>query len=179
MSWFKTLEQGVDRVTTEALRVADGARKVAGIGVGTISLELDRSHVHLGDRVEGRLRLALSEPTEATAVRVRLRATRQRTSLSARSNGRAAPVRRTETLHDFTAEVGGPGRYKDESFDFSVQLPTELETNIEADGLIGDVFKVAKGIRSMTESPVVWTLEASVAVSWKRNPRKVIDLSVG
>ncbi len=50
---LSVLDRGVDKVTTEALRVTEQARKVAGIGVGEVSIRVHGSHTSMGDDLHG------------------------------------------------------------------------------------------------------------------------------
>lgn len=177
--WLSVLDKGMDRVTTEALRVTEQARKVAGIGVGEIAIRVRGSHTSMGDDLRGTITLALEEPTELDGVTVTLVAKQERMGLERGSNGKRSPVRRTETLYSQEVPLATKGTYQSESFSFSVRVPSQLEERLQADGALGDVLKFAQGVQAMTRGPVQWSLEAVAAVPWKRNVRASQDVSIG
>lgn len=169
--------RGLAQVADEAVRLAGEAGKVVGYGVGSLELKLARPRVAAGQDVTGIVRLALSQPIEARCVAVTLTATRERTTIE-RHDGRPTRVRRTETLFEQTCELAGPGTYRDELFSFAVPTPLRLEDRIEADGVVGDVLNLAHGLRSMTQSPVVWKLHGFLDLAWKRNVTATCDIVV-
>jgi len=167
------------KVAGQGIRqAADEARKVAGIGVGTIALEPSRSSYELGDTIRGTVTLELTEPIPAKRLVVALRATRKRYVMQRGSDGRTAPVQRSETIVDHEVELGGQHTYESGVRQFTVPIPARIDAKVEVDGLIGDVLRGAQALRSMTESPIHWTLTAFLDIPWKRNLSKQIDLSV-
>jgi hypothetical protein len=176
--WLDVLDRSMDKVTSEALRVTDEARKVAGIGVGTIEIRPKGSHTAMGENLGGVVKLALKEPTELDGVSLTLLAKQKRMGLQ-NSGGRQSPVQRTVTLYSQALPLAGAGTYRDESFTFSVRVPAQLEERLAADGALGDVLKFAQGVAAMTRGPVLWSLDAVAAVPWKRNVRSSLDVSIG
>jgi hypothetical protein len=167
------------KVAGQGLRqAADEARKVAGIGVGSISIEPTRSSYELGDTIRGILKLQLTEPVPAKRLIVVLRATRKRTVIERGSDGRTSPVQRNETLVEHEVELGGQRTYESGTHQFTVPIPNRIDAKVELDGMIGDALRAAQAIRSMTQSPIHWTLTAVLDIPWKRNISKHIDLSI-
>lgn len=167
------------KVAGQGLRqAADEARKVAGIGVGTITLEPSRSSYELGEAIRGIVKLQLTEPIPAKRLVVTLRATRKRYVVQRGSDGRTAPVQRNETIVEHEVELDGARTYESGTQQFTVHIPARIDAKVELDGKLGDVLRAAQTLRSMTESPIHWTLTACLDIPWKRNLSKQIDLSV-
>lgn len=176
--WLAVLDRGMDKVTSEALRVTDQARKVAGIGVGTIDIRPSGSHTPMGGDVRGAIQLNLEEATELEGVSLTLVAKQERMGLQRGSNGTRSPVQRTVTLYSQEVPLAGAGTYRSESFTFSIRVPAQLEERLEAEGALGDVLKFAQGVQAMTRGSVQWSLEAVAAVPWKRNVRASVDVQI-
>ncbi|MGH1348005.1 MAG: hypothetical protein ACRBN8_41000 [Nannocystales bacterium] len=176
--WLDVLDRGMDKVTSEALRVTDQARKVAGIGVGTIAIRPRGSHTDMGGQLDGVVELQLAESTELDGVSLTLVAQQKRMGLSQGPNGKRSPVQRTVTLYSQELPLAGAGTYRGESFSFSIRVPSQLEERLDADGALGDVLKFAQGVQAMTRGPVLWSLNAVAAVPWKRNVRSTVDVSI-
>jgi len=177
--WLSVLDRGMDKVTSGALQVTDEARKVAGIGIGTIEIRPTGSPTPMGGDLRGLLALDLEAPTELDAIRVTLVARQKRMGLQRASNGARSPVRRTETLYSHDVSLADKGTYQRESFSFSVRVPAQLEERLKAQGPLGDVLEFAQGVQAMTRGPVQWSLEGTAAVPWKRNIRASVDVSIG
>ena len=177
--WLDVLDRGMDKVTSEALRVTDQARKVAGIGVGSIAIRPNGSHTTMGGDLRGVVELALKEATELDGVSLTLVAKQKRMGLQQVSGGKRSPVQRTVLLYSQELPLASGGTYRGESFLFSVRVPAQLEERLDAQGALGDVLKFAQGVQAMTRGPVLWSLEAVAAVPWKRNVRATIDVSIG
>jgi hypothetical protein len=183
--WKKLLEttktqvgEGV-KVAGQGLRqAADEARKVAGIGVGSITIEPTRSSYELGDAIRGTVKLQLTEPVPAKRLVVALRATRKRYVLQRGSDGRTAPVQRSETLVEHEVELGGERTYESGTAQFTIHIPDRIDAKVDVNGVIGDALRAAQTLRSMTESPIHWTLTAVLDIPWKRNLSKQIDVSI-
>ncbi len=175
--WLDVLDRGMDKVTSEALRVTDEARKVAGIGVGTLVIRPKGSHTAMGGDLRGVVELQLEESTELEGVSLTLVARQKRMGLQ-RSGGKQSPVQRTVTLYTQELPLAGAGTYHRESFTFCIRVPAQLEARLDAQGALGDVLKFAQGVQAMTRGPVQWSLEAAAAVPWKRNVRGAIDVSI-
>lgn len=183
--WKKLLDDASEQVG-QGIKVAgkglgsaaDEARKVAGIGVGTIGMELGRSGYSLGDKITGVVRLKLTEPIQAARLVVVLEASRKRYVTQRGSDGRVSPVQRTETLINHEVEVAGERSYDSGSHRFTVHLPTKIDAKINVGGTLGDVLNAAQAVKSMTESPIKWKLRAILDIPWKRNLSKQIDLAV-
>jgi hypothetical protein len=167
------------KIAGQGLRqAADEARKVAGIKVGSITIEPTRSSYELGDTIRGIVKLQLTEPIPAKRLVVALRATRKRYVVQRGSDGRSGPVQRSETLVEHEVELGGERSYDSGTQQFTIHVPARIDAKLDLDGVIGDALRAAQALRSMTESPIHWTLTAFLDIPWKRNLSKQIDLSV-
>lgn len=183
--WKKLLDSATEQVG-EGMKIAGAglkqaageAKKVAGIGVGAITLEPSRSSYELGDTINGTVRLQLTEPIPAKRLVVTLRATRKRYVAQRSSDGRVAPVQRTETLVEHEVELGGERSYDSGAHSFTVRVPARIDAKLDVGGKLGDVLQAAQAFKSMTESPIRWKLVACLDIPWKRNLTKEIDVSV-
>ena len=172
------LEQSVRTAGDALTQAADGARKVAGIGVGSIAIAPEHNRYCLGDTVRGSLTLELSEPTPARHLSVTLRATRKRLALE--NLGRRGGARRmeTEVAFEHIIEVRGEQTFESGQFSFDVDIPTEIDPPVEIGGLLGDALRGAAALKSMTESKLRWKLIATLEIPWKRNVQHEIDVAV-
>lgn len=177
--WLAVLDRGMDKVTSEALRVTDQARKVAGIGVGSIAIRASGSHTPMGGDLHGVVELDLEEATELDGISLTLVATQDRMGLQRVSSGKHSPVQRRATLYSQELPLASGGTYRGESFSFSIRVPAQLEERLDAEGALGDVLKFAQGVQAMTRGPVQWSLAAVATVPWKRNIRATVDVSIG
>ncbi len=175
--WLDVLDRGMDKVTSEALRVTEEARNCAGIGVGTIAIRPRGSHTAMGGELRGVVELNLTEATPLDGVSLTLIAKQDRMGLQRGSNG-SRPVQRTVTLYSQELSLASAGTYAGESFSFSIRVPAKLEERLEAGGALGDVLKFAQGVQAMTRGSIQWSLEAVAAVPWKRNVRAAVDVQI-
>lgn len=178
--WLKDVGAAFERIGRGAKNVADDVRKVVGIGVGSIHLELARFDFSSGDAIEGRLRLALSEPTDAKRVVVALTGTRDKTTYDKDIDGRR--VRRTfsETVYKLERELGAAGSYHDELLPFKLVVPGDAvrpNPDIRSEGWVGDVARVVSSIAS-ARNAIQWRVIAFVDVPWRRNIRTHVDISI-
>lgn len=183
--WKKLFDTATEQVG-EGMKIAGAglkqaageAKKVAGIGVGTITVESRRSSYELGDTIDGTVRLQLTEPIPAKRLVVTLRATRKRYVAQRASDGRVAPVQRSEVLVDHEVELDGERSYDSGVHQFEVRIPARIDAKVDVGGKLGDLLSAAQTIKSMTESPIRWELVAFLDIPWKRNLSKETDLSV-
>ncbi len=182
--WKKLFDSAVEQVGEAAdvagqglRRAADEAKKVAGIGVGSIEIAPDRSAYRLGDGVRGTISLKLAEPIPSRRLVVALRATRKRLGVSS-SGGKTTPVQKHETIIDHEIEVSGEQTYETGSHYFALHVPDRVDPEIRVKGPLGDLLEGVQAVRSMTDSPIKWTLVAFLDIPWKRNLSKSIDLTI-
>jgi hypothetical protein len=183
--WKKLLEttkkqvgEGLEVAGQGLRQAAEEARKTAGIGVGSITIEPSRASYEIGDTIRGTVKLQLTEPIPAKRLVIALRATRKRTVIQRGSDGRTAPVQRSETLVEHEVELGGEQTYESGTRQFTVPIPGHIDAKVELDGMLGDALRAAQAVRSMTSSPIHWTLTAFLDIPWKRNLSKQIDVSI-
>lgn len=188
VDWKSRLEKlagdvtdGVKMVATEVgdgLRIAaDDAKKVAGIGVGSIELELPKHNYRPGESINGTLRMQLTEPVEAKRLLVALRATRSKVGFERGQDGKHDKVTRNETVHREVIELGGQKLYESGSFAFALFVP-EIDAPVEQGGVLGDVLRAAKALDQMRSSPITWTLMGMLEIPWRRNLSKKLPVSV-
>ena len=181
----KLADQVSEGVKVAANEVQDGlriaaadAKKVAGIGIGQIDLELPGgSAVQSGDTLSGTLRLTLTEPVEAKRLIVALRATRRQISFERGDDGKHDKVSRKVTLHREVIELGGQRLYEGGDFPFALYLP-ELGAKVDQGGVLGDVLRAAQALDDMRSSPVEWRLLGMLEIPWRRNLSKKLPISV-
>jgi hypothetical protein len=179
--WLKDVGEAFERIGRGAKAVADDVRKVVGIGVGSIHLELQHLDFAPGDVIAGELRLALSEPTEAKRVVVALVGTRDRTIYDKDAQGRRVPRTHRETVYRLERELGGAASYLDEVLPFELLVPgdaTSTSPKITAEGWIGDVARVVSSVASATRNAIQWRVTALVHIPWRRNVRTHVDIGV-
>jgi hypothetical protein len=154
-------------------------RKAVGIGVGSVAIELDRHHFRPGDAVSGRVRLALTEETEAKRLVVALRASREKITYD-RVGGRSEQSRHTERILDLERELEGPGTFRDGVYAFDLVIPADIldQAQIDAPGWIGDAARVVQAVTSVTRTPIRWRVHAFVDIPWRRNVKAVVDIGV-
>lgn len=182
--WKKLLDTAVGQMGEAAevagqgiRRAADEAKKVAGIGVGTIEISPDRSAYRLGEVVRGTVSLKLTEPIPARRLVVALRASLKRLSVKTGS-GKATPVQQHETIIDHQVDVGGEQTYETGTHYFAVHVPDRIDPEIKVKGPLGDLLEGVQAVRAMTDSPIKWTVVAFLEIPWKRNLSRTIDLTV-
>jgi len=177
---FKTLGAGFSQVGKRIRSGADELKKAAGIGVGNIALALDRYEFRPGDSVTGRVTLGLAEPIEAKRIVVSLTGTADRVSYEKDASGRRRQSRHSETLCQVERELDGARTYRNESYTFSLMIPTEAgpASSRPDDGVLGDVARVINAVANASLLPTSWRVVAWLDIPWKRNIKTHVDIQV-
>ena len=178
--WLRDVGEAFERIGRGAKAVADDVRKVVGIGVGTIKLELQQLDYTPGDVILGELRLQLSEPTDAKRVVVALVGTRDKTTYD-KVDGRRIPRTHTETVYELEREVGGEARYLDEVLPFELVVPSDATAprpEITSDGWVGDVARIVTSVASAVRKRIQWRVVAFVDIPWRRNVKARVHIGV-
>lgn len=187
--WLKKVSKVV-RVTAEttaevvrdtAVSTSEAVRTTAGVGVGSIVLDLVQTGYKPGDTLTGTLTLKLEDPTPAERLVVRLSATGSRTRHQQR-DGEKALVHEKETLYSFDLEVDKERTYPpgESKYDFSLRIPTDTnsEVSLPNAGILSDVVKVASAFSRGVSHPTKWTVRAFLDIPWKRNLKKELAIQV-
>ncbi len=178
-----TAETTAEVVRDTAVATADTVRTTAGVGVGSIALDVSQIDYKPGDRIEGRVILNLEEDMSAEKLVVRLRATGTRTRYERERGGNGKTlVHEKETIYSFDLEVDGNRIYPAgiSSYEFALRIPTDAENDVSVaeGGFLGDVAKVATLFSRGAKHPTTWTLRTFLHVPWKRNLKKELAIQV-
>lgn len=173
MDWKKLLDGAVEQIgegakaaSDSAREAADSARKVAGIGIGEISVKLE-GRAHLGGTLRGTVRLSLPEPIEGKRLIVSLRATRVAVPMATLAGRRGKSLER-QLLFNNSVTVCDAMTFDSGEHTFEIEVP-DAEPETELSGPLGDIVRAAQTLKSMTERPIQWSLRAAVEIPWKRN----------
>lgn len=177
--WKKLLDaavSGAKAAGESVAQAADDARKVAGIGVGEITITVD-GPVYRGEALRGWIKLTLPEPIAAERLVIALRAKRTRIPIENLRNKQATPLQ-LEDVFDLAVDVAGERTYDNGSmYAFSIDVP-DKEPEEKIGGLIGDALEAARAFKAMTETELRWRLVAWLEIPWKRNLKKEVAISV-
>lgn len=176
-----TVESTAEVVRDTAVSTADAVRTTAGVGVGSIAIDVQQTDYKLGDTVSGKINLQLEEATEAKRLVVRLFAIGSRTHFEKNEAGKTT-VQERETLYSFDLEVDGEKSYEEGAhiYEFSLTIPADAENepSTEDTGILGDVVKFASSLSQGVKRPTQWKLRAFLDIPWKRNLKKELDIEV-
>lgn len=176
-----TAETTAEVVRDTAVATSEAVRTTAGVGVGSIALELVQTGYTPGDEITGSLTLNLEEPTPAERLVVRLSATGSRTRHQ-KHNGEKALVHEKETLYSFDLEIDGERTYPagETRYDFSLRIPTDANSEVPIPdvGILSDVVKVASAFSRGVSHPTRWTVRGFLHIPWKRNIKKDLAIQV-
>ena len=177
-NWLDEVGKRFQEVGKGVRAAADEVRKTAGVGVGTIGLQVGASHYKPGDSITGLLTLTLEEPTPAKRLVVRLVATRQRVRFEVGPNGKRNKVLSHEVEYEFDCELAGEQTYTDGDYPFAIHVPTTIDAKSKAGGVIGDVVRAVQTLDELRRTPLRWRLVGFLHVPWKRNIKKKLDVSI-
>lgn len=176
-----TAETTAEVVRDTAVATSDAVRTTAGVGVGSIALDLVQTGYALGDEISGTLTLNLEDPTPAERLVVRLSATGSRTRHQKR-NGEKVLVHEKETFYSFDLEVDDERTYPagESKYDFSLRIPTDANSDVSIPdaGILTDVVKVASAFSRGVSHPTKWTVRGFLHIPWKRNIKKELAIQV-
>jgi hypothetical protein len=176
-----TAETTAEVVRDTAVATSEAVRTTAGVGVGSIALELVQTGYAPGDKITGSLTLNLEDPTPAQRLVVRLSAVGSRTRHQSR-NGEKALVHEKETLYSFDLEVDDARTYPagESKYDFSLRIPTDTNSDVSIPdaGILTDVVRVASAFSRGVSHPTKWTVRAFLHIPWKRDVKKELAIQV-
>ena len=145
---------------------------VFGIGEGKISVVMDKVNYSLGDTVRGTVKLELSSPKKAKALRLELWGEREGGS---RKVGKTT-TRQKETVHKFALNLDGEKEYKSQEYPFEIALPKTPEPQ-KLEGAAATIIGVAQSL-GLTSSPIRWYLKASLDIPMSIDISGTVQLNV-
>jgi hypothetical protein len=159
---------------------ASAIKKTAGIGVGTIGIDLAKHTFSPGDTITGTVRLSLTEDTDAKRLVVALLGTRDKLDYGKDASGRRVQQRHTETVFEHERELDGARSYRAGEYSFELTVPDDAATanRIETGGLAGDVARVVSSVANAGRMPTTWRVVAFLDIPWKRNVKHKVDIVV-
>jgi len=137
--WFKDLGSTFSKIGSEVRSGANELRKVAGIGVGKVKVELEGHDFHPGDTIRGKVTVALDEDTDAKRLVVGLGGSRKKVSYSKGSDGRPTQSTHDETVYELERELDGERSYRTGEYPFELVVPTDATSRpeITTEGIVG------------------------------------------
>ena len=147
---------------------------ILGIGVGRITLDLEKVDFALGDTVRGTLTLTLTEPLEAKRLVVGVEA--QQRIISTRQE---AIGYRKDTAWRFEKQLKGEGRFAKAKLRFTLKLPETMEHSGQLpDTLLGDMAQVMSFFTPTKRFPLEWSVFAFLDRPWKVNVKARVPITV-
>lgn len=155
------------------------SKQVTGLGRGTVRLELDRTRLAPGDRLAGRVVLALPEAVDARRLVVALRAT-QRTLEIQRASGQRTPISNRTEIFRVEQELGGAEAYDSRTLPFELEVPLDaLEKQAPAaPHPIADAVRSVASALNPQQGPVEWSVTARLVVPWGRDLAHDVDIVI-
>jgi len=154
-------------------------KQVTCLGRGTVRLELERTRLAPGDTLRGKVTLELSEPVDAQALVVSLRAHQRTIELERRGGGRT-PVSTRSEIFRFDRELGGAQRYDSRTVAFELVVPPDaLDRQAPAGSHpIADAVRSVAAVLSPQTGPVEWSVSARLAIAWGRDLAHEVDVTI-
>lgn len=154
-------------------------RTTVGVRVGKVILDVENTNLAPGDTLRATVKLELPEVTHAKRLVLAIRATQT----VAKVGGREQPVVQTGSVvvWKHNVELAGNRDYEDgESFSGEIVIPADVLDMQPPmpDGPLGQVVSAVNAVRSATKLPLRWRAMALLDIPWKRNIKKVIDVTV-
>jgi hypothetical protein len=153
--------------------------EVFGIGVGSITVQLEHYAYHPGETIRGEVAVRLRSPEATGGVVVGVRA-RQRIVDRSRSPRDYVVSARTETVWEFRRELAGPGTLATASYAFELGLPADLYAR-QAEpppGLVGDVVRAIAFLQREKRYPLQWQVYGRLLRPWKVDLTRRVDIVV-
>jgi hypothetical protein len=154
-------------------------KQVTGLGRGSVRLELERTKLAPGDTLRGKLVLALSEPIDAKALVVSLRAHQRTVELETR-NGAPTPVSTRTEIYSFDHQLGGAQSYDSRTLSFELVIPPDAldKQAPAASHPIADAVRSVASVLSPKAGPVEWSVTAKLTIAWGRDLTNDVDIVV-
>ena len=150
-----------------------------GFSKGDLHLTLNKRQFSPGETVEGTVRLELNKAIEATALRVRLYATK-RTKTRRTSDSGTKTSSRSEIFYDFTIDLDGEREYlpsETNEYPFQITIPKHLESQGLPDNMLGDLVKVMQFF-SQSSIRIEWNVKAFLDIPWSIDISETVDINV-
>lgn len=178
--WLKDIGDKFSQIGAGVRSGADELRKVAGIGVGSMSLTLDRYDFTPGDKVTGKITLALEEPLDGKRLVVGMVGSRKRIGYEKGTDGRTTQSSHTEKVYEFERQLDGEHSYQTGEYDFELVVPDDAspQSGIDADGLVGDVARLVAALSQSGRTSIKWQVYAFLDLPWKRNVKAKSAITV-
>ncbi len=153
---------------------------IVEIGVGSLELQLVKNEFTAGETVHGRVKLALTRPTEAKRLMVGVRGTRDRVTHVRDSRGHSSQRRETETVYEFEQQLDGKRTYQSDGYDLHLPIPPDaVGPKLQPpEGKLGDVLRIVSSLVDVGPRPVVWHVFAYLDIPWKANVKQQLQISV-
>lgn len=147
---------------------------ILGIGVGSMTLELDEVDCALGDTVRGVVTLKLAEPLEAKRLVVGIEASQRVVSTA-----RDAISYRRDKVWRFEKQLKGEGSFSKLKARFTLKLPQTLEQSGQLpDSLLGDMAQVLSFLTPTKRFPLEWSVFGFLDRPWKVNVKARVPITV-
>jgi hypothetical protein len=154
-------------------------KQVTGLGRGTVRVELERTKVAPGEALRGTVTLALSEPVDAVALVVSLRAHQRTIALPRRDGSRTAVSTRSEIYH-LDRELGGAQAYASRTVGFELVVPPDALDKQAPPGShpIADAVRSVAAVLGPQAGPTEWSVSARLAIAWGRDLVHEVDIVI-
>jgi hypothetical protein len=155
-------------------------RTTVGVGVGAVELALDTRDLSPGDTLRGAVTLRLPEPVEAKRLVLAIRATQKMVSYGKDPHGGRSVQQNRVVVYRQNRELDGERTYRDgERFEGQLVIPADvLEREPEIEGTLGAVARAVSSLTQPRRLPLEWQVMALLEIPWKRNLKKVHEITV-
>ncbi len=174
--FFKKLGSVVaDTSKTVATQVAATSKQVTGLGRGEVKLELDNTKAAPGDKLKGRINLALSEPVAAKRLVVSLRA-RQRI-IAIKQGGSATHA----DVFQFDKELAPSQTFESRTVEFELDVPADaldLKPQPTNNNPLADVARTVVSAFNPAAGPIEWQVIGRLEIAWGRDLSSEVDILV-
>jgi hypothetical protein len=152
-----------------------------GIGLGKVSVSLDRVVFKPGDTIRGRMSFSLKEPTPARRIAVGLYG-RQRVVSTGMNNGTRTASHRVDDVFKLERDLAGEDLYTAGDHPFEIVIPSYVLSGARGvqppEGALGDMLRVISFLSPNKQFPVEWEIRAFVDLPFKINPKASMSITV-
>lgn len=163
--WLKDAGDVFSRIGSGLKSATEGARKAAGIGVGSIAITLDAYELGPGDSVTGKVVLGLNEPVEASRLVVALIGTHQMQGAT------------EETVFELEHELDGARTYRGGEYTFDLGIPDDAVSSPGGD-IVDSVTRAVTSLATGKRAPTSWRVVAWLEVPRALNIKAKVDIDV-
>jgi hypothetical protein len=179
--FFKKLGSVVaDTSKTVATQVAATSKQVTGLGRGSVKLELDNTKAAPGDKIKGRVVLALSEAVAAKRLVVTLRA-RQRIVTIKRGEGAKGVSATHADVFQFDKELAPSQTFESRTVEFELDVPADaldLRPQPANNSPLADVARTVVSAFNPAAGPIEWQVIGRLEIAWGRDLSSEVDILV-